>query len=142
MTALKGSKTEANLKAAFAGEAQANLRYLFFARRADIEGLNDIAATFRATGEGETGHGLGHLAFLKETGDPVTGAPIGDTLSNLKSAIKGEVFTYSDLYPGMARTARDEGFEKIADWFETLAKAERSHAHRLQKILADWPDES
>jgi rubrerythrin len=133
--ALAGSKTEENLKAAFAGESQANRRYLFFAQKADVEGYNDTAAVFRSTAEGETGHAFGHLEYLSETGDPATGEPIGDTSSNLKAAIAGETHEYTDMYPGMARTARDEGFDEIADWFETLAKAEKSHAGRFQKAL-------
>ncbi len=135
MPALKGSKTETNLKDAFAGESQANRRYLYFAQKADVEGYNDISAVFRSTAEGETGHAFGHLEFLAETGDPATGLPIGDTGTNLKAAIAGETFEYTDMYPGMARTARDEGFDEIADWFETLAKAEKSHAGRFQKAL-------
>ena len=133
--ALAGSKTEQNLKDAFAGESQANRRYLFFAQKADVEGFNDVAAVFRSTAEGETGHAFGHLEYLSETGDPATGEPIGDTASNLKAAIAGETHEYTDMYPGMARTARDEGFDEVADWFETLAKAERSHAGRFQKSL-------
>ena len=135
MAALKDSKTEDNLKAAFAGESQANRRYLYFAQKADIEGFNDISAVFRSTAEGETGHAHGHLQYLEETGDPATGLPIGDTSANLKAAIAGETHEYTDMYPGMARTARDEGFDEIADWFETLAKAEKSHAGRFQKAL-------
>ena len=133
---LKGSKTEQNLKDAFAGESQANRRYLYFAAKADVEGQNDVAAVFRSTAEGETGHAHGHLEYLeKECGDPATGEPIGDSVANLKAAIAGETHEYTDMYPGMARTAREEGFEEIADWFETLAKAERSHAGRFQKAL-------
>ena len=132
---LKGSKTEQNLKDAFAGESQANRRYLYFANKADIEGQNDVAALFRSTAEGETGHAHGHLEFLEAVGDPATGLPIGATRANLKSAVAGETHEYSDMYPGMAKTAREEGFDEIADWFETLAKAERSHANRYQKAL-------
>jgi rubrerythrin len=132
---IKGSKTEANLKAAFAGESQANRRYLYFAANADVEGYNDVAAVFRSTAEGETGHAHGHLDYLKDVGDPATGLPIGDTAANLKAAIAGETHEYTDMYPGMAKTARDEGFAEVADWFETLAKAERSHANRFQKAL-------
>ena len=135
MAALKGSKTEENLKAAFAGEAQANRRYLYFAQKADVEGFNDVSAVFRSTAEGETGHAHGHLEYLEEVGDPVTGKPIGRTAENLVAAIAGETHEYTDMYPGMARTAREEGFEEIAEWFETLAKAEKSHAGRFQKAL-------
>lgn len=132
---LKGSKTEQNLKDAFAGESQANRRYLYFAQKADVEGYNDVSAVFRSTAEGETGHAHGHLEFLEDCGDPATGEPMGTTSNNLKSAIAGETHEYTDMYPGMARTAREEGFDEIADWFETLAKAEKSHAGRFQRAL-------
>ncbi len=135
MAALKGSKTEESLKAAFAGESQANRRYLYFAQKADVEGQNEVSALFRSTAEGETGHAFGHLEYLEEVGDPATGEPIGDSESNLKSAVAGETHEYTDMYPGMAKTAREEGFDEIADWFETLAKAEKSHAGRFQKAL-------
>ena len=133
--ALKGSKTEQDLKDAFAGESQAYRRYLYFASKADVEGYNDVAAVFRSTAEGETGHAHGHLEYFEETGDPATGLPIGSTEDNLKASVAGETHEYTDMYPGMASTARDEGFDEIADWFETLAKAERSHANRFQKAL-------
>ena len=132
---LKGTKTEENLKAAFAGESQANRRYLYFAAKADVEGFNDVAAVFRSTAEGETGHAHGHLEYLETSGDPATGMPFGSTRANLETAIAGETHEYTDMYPGMAKQAREEGFEEIADWFETLAKAERSHANRFQKAL-------
>ena len=135
MSELKGSKTEDNLKAAFAGESQANRRYLYFAQKADIEGAPDVAQVFRSTAEGETGHAHGHLEYLEEVGDPATGEPMGETEDNLKSAIHGETHEYTDMYPGMARTARDEGFDEIADWFETLAKAEKSHAGKFTRTL-------
>ena len=135
MKALKGSKTHENLKAAFAGESQANRRYLYFAAKADVEGQNDVSALFRSTAEGETGHAHGHLEFLEKIGDPVTGLPIGPTPDNLRAAIAGETHEYTDMYPGMAKTARSEGFDEIADWFETLAKAERSHANKFQRTL-------
>ena len=133
---LGASQTLQNLKDAFAGESQANRRYLYFAATADIEGENDVAAVFRSTtAEGETGHAHGHLEYLEAVGDPATGLPIGATGDNLKAAIAGETHEYTDMYPGMAKTARQEGFEEIADWFETLAKAERSHANRFQRAL-------
>ena len=102
---LKGSQTEQNLKDAFAGESQANRRYLYFAAKADVEGYNDVSAVFRSTGEGETGHAHGHLNYLEETGDPATGLPIGRTSDNLRAAIAGETYEYTDMYPGMAKTA-------------------------------------
>jgi rubrerythrin len=133
---LKGSKTESNLKEAFAGESQANRRYLYFAQKADVEGQPDVAALFRSVAEGETGHAFGHFDFLKEVGDPVTGVPVGSTVDNLKSAIEGETYEYSEMYPGFARTARDEGFVEVAEWFETLARAEKSHAGRFTQGLS------
>ena len=135
MAALKGSKTEENLKAAFAGESQANRRYLYFAQKADVEGFNDVSAVFRSTAEGETGHAHGHMDYLAAVGDPATDLPIGSSRDNLKAAVAGETHEYTDMYPGMAKSAREEGFSEIADWFETLAKAERSHANRFQKAL-------
>jgi len=132
---LKGSKTEKNLKDAFAGESQANRRYLYFANKADVEGYNDVAVVFRSTAEGETGHAHGHLEYLEAVGDPATGLPIGETGANLKAAIAGETHEYTDMYPGMAKTARAEGFNEIADWFETLAKAEKAHAGKFTNML-------
>jgi rubrerythrin len=136
MAALKGSKTHDNLKAAFSGESQANRRYLYFAKIADVEGYPEVAGNFRETAEGETGHAHGHLDYLKKVGDPATDLPIGSTEENLKAAIAGETHEYTDMYPGMAKTARTEGFAEIADWFETLAKAEKAHAGRFSQMLS------
>ena len=135
MPEFKGSQTQSNLKEAFAGESQANRRYLYFAQKADVEGYPDVAALFRSVAEGETGHAFGHFDFLAEAGDPVTDVPVGPTADNLKSAITGETYEYTEMYPGMAKAARGEGFADIAEWFETLAKAEKSHAGRFQKAL-------
>ena len=135
MSNLRGTKTHENLKRAFAVESQANRRYLYFARVADIEGHAEIGGLFRDTSEAETGHAFGHLDFLKSVGDPATDVPFGSTRANLQSAIEGETYEYTHMYPGMARIARDEGFPEIAEWFETLAKAERSHAARFAKGL-------
>ena len=135
MPSLKGTKTHENLKAAFAGESQANRRYLYFANKADVEGHPEVATLFRSTAEGETGHAHGHLDYLAQVGDPATDLPIGSSEQNLKAAVAGETHEYTDMYPGMAKSARDEGFDEIADWFETLAKAERSHANKYQKTL-------
>jgi rubrerythrin len=132
---IKGSKTEQNLKEAFASESQANRRYLYFAQKADIEGYPDVAALFRSVAEGETGHAFGHFDFLSENGDPVTGKPVGSTEDNLKSAIAGETYEYTEMYPGFSKTARDEGFDEIAEWMETLARAEKSHAGRFSEGL-------
>jgi len=135
MPKLDGSKTHGHLKEAFAGESQANRRYLYFARQADIEGHPDVGGLFRDTAEAETGHAHGHLDFLKSVGDPATGKPIGSTDRNLAAAVAGETYEYTEMYPGMAKSARDEGFGDIAEWFEALAKAEKSHAGRFQKAL-------
>src|SRR3982074_2195290 len=133
MPSLKGTETEQNLKKAFGGGIQWIRRYL--AQKAELGGLNAVAAVFRSTAEGETGHAHGHLEYLEEVGDPATGKPIGGTANNLRAANPGETHEYTDMYPGMGRTARDEGFDEIADWFETLAKAEKSHAGRFQRAL-------
>jgi rubrerythrin len=133
--ALKGSETEQNLKVAFSREAEGNRRYLYFASKAYVEGYYDIAATFRTTAEGETGHAYGHLEYLEECGDPATGLPYGGTIENLKTAIASEAFKYGEMYPGMAKIAREEGFLEIADWFETLARAKRSHLDQFLTVL-------
>ncbi|MGH1358410.1 MAG: rubrerythrin family protein [Burkholderiaceae bacterium] len=135
MADLNGTKTHQNLKDAFAGESQANRRYLYFANKADVEGQTEVATLFRSTAEGETGHAHGHLDYLAQVGDPATGMKIGTSEDNLKSAVAGETHEYTDMYPGMAKAAREEGFDEIADWFETLAKAERSHANKFTKAL-------
>ena len=135
MASLKGSKTHDNLKDAFAGESQANRRYLYFAKQADIEGYPDVGGLFRDTAEAETGHAHGHLDYLKQAGDPATDKPIGPTSKNLAAAVAGETYEYTEMYPGFARTAREEGFDEIAEWFETLARAEKSHAGRFGKGL-------
>jgi rubrerythrin len=131
MPGLNGSKTHENLKTAFAGESQANRRYLYFAQKADVEGYPDVAALFRSVAEGETGHAFGHFDFLVEVGDPVTGVKVGATEDNLKSAVEGETYEYTEMYPGFSKTARDEGFDEIAEWLEVLARAEKSHAGRF-----------
>src|SRR5689334_2920904 len=133
MAKLDGTKTHKNLKEAFAGESQANRRYLYFAKVADVEGLPEVAGLFKDTADGETGHAHGHLDYLKQVGDPATGLPIGKTAKNLKAAVAGETHEYETMYPGVAKTAREEGFADIDEWFETLAKAEKSHAGRFQK---------
>jgi rubrerythrin len=135
MPDIKGTKTHQNLKDAFAGESQANRRYLYFARQADIEGYPDVGGLFRDTAEAETGHAHGHLDYLKQAGDPATDKAIGSTGKNLAAAVAGETYEYTEMYPGMARTARDEKLDEVAEWFETLAKAEKSHAGRFQKAL-------
>lgn len=136
MKSVKGTKTHENLKAAFAAESQANRRYLYYARTADVEGHPDLGGLFRNTAEAETAHAFGHLDLLRQAGDPVTGLPFSDARASLLAAIEGETHEYTEMYPGMAKTAREEGLPEVADWFETLAKAERSHAGRFTKALA------
>src|SRR3954467_15890438 len=128
MAELNGSKTQDNLKEAFAGESQANRRYLYFAQKADVEGYPDVAALFRSVAEGETGHAFGHFDYLAEVGDPVARVAVGSTEDNLKSAIEGETYEYTEMYPGFARTARGEGFDSVAEWLECLARAEQRDA--------------
>jgi rubrerythrin len=142
MSQLKGTKTHGNLKAAFAGESQANRRYLYFAKQADIEGYPDVAGLFKNTADAETGHAHGHLDYIKAVGDPAVESkdmPIDTTKNMLAAAVAGETYEYTEMYPGMAKAARDEGFAEIAEWFETLAKAEKSHAGRFQKALDELP---
>ena len=100
-----------------------------------MSGQNDVSLRCFADCRRRDRHAHGHLEYLEQCGDPATGLPIGPTGDNLKAAIAGETHEYTDMYPGMAKTARQEGFDEIADWFETLAKAERSHANRFQKAL-------
>lgn len=135
MSELKGTKTHQNLKEAFAVESQANRRYLYFAKVADVEGHPDIASNFRETAEGETDHARGHLDHLQQAGDPLTGLPIGETVENLKACVAGETQESTAMYPAMATVAREEGFEEIAAWFESLAKAGKSRAGRFQELL-------
>ncbi len=129
MPNLRGSKTYRNLKDAFGIKSEASCRYLYFARQADIEGYPDVGGFFRNRADAEMDHAHGHLDYLKAAGDPATESPIGSTSKNLGAAVAEETYAY------MARIARDEGFTDIAEWFETLAKAEKSHAGRFQKAL-------
>jgi rubrerythrin len=136
MPSLKGSQTHENLLEAFASESQANRRYMWFAQKADIEGYPEAAALFRSVAEGETGHTHELLEYIAEVGDPASGEPIGETEENFKASIASETYEYTQMYPGFAKIAREEGFDEIADWFETLARAEKSHAGRFAEGLA------
>jgi len=135
MPELARSKTIENLRAAFAGESQANRRYTYFSRRADEEGYPEISALFRSVSEGETAHALRHFDFMKTVGDPVTKVPVPDVEGMLESAVKGETYECTTMYPEFAKVAREEGFDEIAKWFETLAKAEKAHAGKFQEAL-------
>jgi rubrerythrin len=134
---LKGSVTADNLKKALERESVMNRRYLYFAAKADVEGYNELSAIFRSTAEGETGHAHGHLEYLEAVGDPASTLAMGNTAQNLAAAIASETFDAEVFYPHMAKTARDEGFAEIADWFETLAKAERAHLERFRRAEKD-----
>ena len=135
MTELAKSKTIENLRAAFAGESQANRRYTYFSRKADEEGYPEIATLFRSVAEGETAHALRHFEFMRSVGDPVTKAPVSNVREMLESSVKGETYECSSMYPEFAQTAHQEGFEEIAKWFETLAKAEKAHAGKYEEAL-------
>lgn len=123
---LKGSRTEANLKEAFAGESQARNKYTYFASAAKKEGYEQIAAIFLETAEQEKQHAKLHLQAL---------AGIGDTAANLKAAAEGENEETVGMYPRMAREAREEGFEDIARTFDNIGKIEKEHRDRYRKLL-------
>ena len=129
MPELKGSKTEQNLQAAFAGESQARNKYTYFASAAEKEGYEQIAAIFLETAEQEKEHAKLHLKLL---------GGIGDTAANLTEAAGGENHEWTSMYPGMAKTARDEGFDEIARLFDGLAKVEKEHELRYKKLLANF----
>jgi rubrerythrin len=128
MATLGGTRTEQNLKAAFTGEAEARARYTAFASVARKEGFEQIAAIFMETAEQEKEHGKLHLKALNG---------IGDTLANLRTAAANETHEWTDMYPGMARTAREEGFPDLAFVFETLATVEKEHAQRYARLVAN-----
>ncbi len=132
MSNSEGFKDRRNLKDAFAGESQANRRYLYFAQKADVEGFNDVAAVFRSTAEGETGHAHGHLEFLEAVGDPATGLPIGAHRSESQGRIAGETHEYTDMYPGMAER-RAKRVRRNRRLVRDACQGRRSHAGRFQK---------
>jgi rubrerythrin len=123
---MQGSRTEANLKEAFAGESQARNKYTFFASAAKKEGFEQIAAVFLETAEQEKEHAKLHLKAL---------AGIGDTAANLQAAAGGENEETTDMYPRMAREAREEGFEDIARVFEGIGRIEKEHRDRYRALL-------
>lgn len=139
MPTLKGTQTEKNLLAAFAGESQARNRYSFFASQARREGYEQIAAIFAETAENEKEHAKRLFKFL-EGGEVQIHASfpagvIGDTASNLEAAAKGENYEHTQMYPEFARVAREEGFPEIAAVFEAIAVAEREHERRYRALL-------
>ena len=127
---LKGSKTEQNLMAAFAGESQARNKYTYFASKAKKEGYEQIAAIFMETAENEKEHAKMWFKLL-------SGGEIDTTANNLKAAADGENYEWTDMYAGFAKTAREEGFTKIAYLFEEVGKIEKEHEERYKKLLAN-----
>ena len=138
MGPLQGSETEANLRVAFTREAEAALRYRYFAQRAEVEGQPALAALFRSAADGEAGHALALVDFLVEIDDPVIGEPLDEADHQLRSAIGGERLESEVLYPRFAATARREGFTEIADWMDAMARAE----DQLVERFADGPGSS
>lgn len=125
MTNLKGTKTEKNLQEAFAGESQARNKYTYFASVAKKEGYEKIAQFFQETADNEKEHAKLHLKYL---------GGIGSTIDNLKAAAAGELEEHTDMYPRMAREAREEGFSEIADVFEAIGAIEQAHKERYLKL--------
>ena len=127
MPELKGSKTEANLMTAFAGESQARNKYTYYASKAKKDGYVQIAAIFEETANNEKEHAKMWFKLLH--------GGIGDTVDNLKDAAAGENYEWTDMYAGLAKTAREEGFDHIADLFEGVAKIEKEHEERYLKLV-------
>ena len=127
---LKGSKTEENLKTAFAGESQAHTKYLYYASKAEKEGYQQIGALFRETAGNEKEHAKIWFKFLHNDDVPATTV-------NLKDAADGENFEWTDMYAGFAKTAKEEGFDQIAALFEMVGKIEKEHEQRYRKLLAN-----
>lgn len=135
---LKGSRTETNLMAAFAGESQARNRYTYYASAAKKEGLEQIALIFEETANHEKEHAKRFFKFLKGGEVEITASfpagPIGDTMKNLRAAAAGEEHEWTDMYPGFAKIARDEGFDKIADAFDAISVSEKQHGKRFTDL--------
>ena len=127
---LKGTKTEANLQAAFAGESQARNKYSYYASKAKKDGYEQIAALFEETASNEKEHAKIWFKLLH-------GGSIPSTIENLKDAAAGENYEWTDMYAGFAKEAREEGFDDIATLFEEVAKIEREHEERYLKLLAN-----
>ncbi len=127
---LKGSKTEANLMAAFAGESQARNKYTYYASKAKKEGYEQIAAIFQETADNEKEHAKMWFKLLHDGGVP-------DTITNLKDAAAGENYEWTDMYAEFAKVAKEEGFAKIAYLFEAVGKIEKEHEERYNKLLAN-----
>jgi rubrerythrin len=139
---LTGTKTLENLQEAFARESQDNRRMLYFATKADVEGLPEVASLFRSVAEGETMHAFGHLDFLAELGEWTGTHGTSPAVACLEAALAMEVVEHTQMYPGFARTAREEGFDDVAEWFEVLVRSERSHAEHLARAVKALTDET
>ncbi len=141
MGTVKGTKTEKNLLAAFAGESQARNRYTYFAGKAKKEGLEQIAFIFEETANQEKEHAKRFFNFLEGGETEITASfpagTVGTTLENLKAAAAGEHHEHTDLYPSFAKTAREEGFEAIALVFEKISVAEKQHEKRYRNLAAN-----
>ena len=127
---LKGSKTEANLRAAFSGESEARNKYTYFASKAKKDGYVQIAQIFEETAANEKEHAKLWYKLLN-------GGSVSDTKANLKMAADGENYEWTDMYAEFARVAREEGFEDIAKQFEGVAAIEKMHEERFRKLLAN-----
>ena len=125
---LKGSRTEANLMAAFAGESQARNKYTYYASKAKKEGYEQIAAIFTETADNEKEHAKMWFKLLHDGGVP-------DTMTNLKDAAAGENYEWTDMYAEFAKVAKEEGFDRIAYLFEAVGKIEKEHEERYNKLL-------
>lgn len=132
---LKDSRTYENLLDAFAGDCKAAARYAFFARQARREGFVDAASALHEVARGKAEHAQGQLEFLCELGDPQTQAEVGTTRQNVASAIERTTYERETLFPDLAQTASEEGFDAVGRWFETLAAAGRNHTLALRASL-------
>ncbi len=130
---LKGSKTEQNLMKAFAGESQARNKYTYFASKAKKDGYEQIAAIFEETAGNEREHAKMWYKLLN-------GGEVSDTMTNLQDAANGEAYEWQEMYPEMAKTAKEEGFDQIAFLFEEVAKIEKEHEERYKKLLQNVKD--
>ena len=131
---LKGSRTEENLKTAFAGESQARNKYTYFASKAKKDGYEQIAAIFEETANNEKEHAK---MWFKE----LNGGAIPDTLDNLNAAADGENYEWTDMYDEFAKVAKEEGFDRIAKLFEAVGKIEKEHEERYRKLIKNIEDE-
>jgi rubrerythrin len=141
MKSVKGSRTEKNLMAAFAGESQARNRYTFYASKAKEDGFMQIAAVFEETANQEKEHAKRLFKFMEGGEVEITGAfpagVIGQTADNLQEAAKGETYEWTTMYPGFAKIAREEGYDAIATVFESIAVAEKQHARRYESLRSN-----